>query len=74
MTENRASQMINDALVIAHRDLDVASLELEKALNRCADLETKCANLRQKISDLEHDKNALTRGYIAIMADNSVKA
>lgn len=66
--------MIKDELQTKKSQLEARTKDLEKAVRLVSELGETCALLKTEISDLEHDENALTRGYIAIMADNSVGA
>ena len=43
--------------------------DLERAKRLVKELEGTCADLEQKVAELERDERALARGYVALMGD-----
>lgn len=69
----RGYSLIKSELDLKRCQLKDRNADLAKARRHVLELEQTCAGLQVDIADLEHDENALTRGYLSIMADNSVR-
>ena len=70
-TQTSASSLIANALDSARLRLGGYQMDLAKAQARVAELTDTCERLTTTIAGLEHDQNALNRGYIAIMGDKA---